>query len=58
MTHGMDRLYVGDQIEVIVGPDQSRFTGVLCGWDGVAVYVHGLGFPVEDILEMNLLVGT
>lgn len=55
LTHGMDKLYTGDRVELIVGPDKARFTGVLVGWDSIAVYVNGLGFPVEDILEMNPL---
>lgn len=55
MTNGMDKLYPGDRIELIMDPDRARFTGVFCGWDDFAVYVNGLGFPVEDIFEMNPL---
>lgn len=55
LTHGMDKLYLGDRVELIVGPDKARFTGVLTGWDNIAVYVNGLGFPVEDILKTNPL---
>lgn len=53
LTHEMNKLYSGDRVELIVGPDRARFTGVLVGWDDVAVYMNGLGFPVEDVLEVN-----
>jgi hypothetical protein len=52
LTNGMDKLYLGDRVELIVGPDDASFTGVLVGWDDIAVYINGLGFPVEDVLEM------
>jgi hypothetical protein len=55
LTDSMDTFYVGDRVELIMGPDKARFDGVLTNWDDVAVYVNGLGFPQEDILEMNPL---
>lgn len=55
ITNSMDKLYTGDRIELVVGPDKARFTGVLTGWDSIAVYMNGLGFPVEDVLEINPL---
>lgn len=48
----MNIFRLGDSVELIVGPDMARFTGVLTDWDEVAIYVNGLGFPREDIREM------
>lgn len=48
----MNVFHIGDPVILIVGPDKARFTGRLTDWDDVAIYINGLGFPREDILEM------
>lgn len=53
LTNGMDRLYTGDRVVLVTGPDDFTYRGVLTGWDEIAVYVNGLGFPTEDISELN-----
>lgn len=55
LTDSMDTYYVGDRVALILIPDKARFTGILTGWDDVAIYVNGLGFPHESIDRMHSL---
>lgn len=47
--------YLGDSVEIAMLPDCKVFTGILTNWDDIAIYINGLGFPREDILDLNPL---
>lgn len=52
MNHSMDKMYLGDRVELVMRPDKAKFNGVLSKVDDIAVYVNGLGFPHEDIEDI------
>lgn len=49
----MNVFFIGDPIRLVMRPDLKVFEGVMTGWDDVAIYLDGLGFPRDDIVEME-----
>lgn len=52
MNHSMDKMYLGDRVELVMATDKAKFHGVLSNWDDIAIYVNGLGFPIEDVEDI------
>ncbi len=46
------KIHVGDWVEFVM-EDGKFFEGILDHFDEVAIYVNGLGYPIESILTME-----
>jgi hypothetical protein len=48
LTDSMDTFYLGDRVKVTMRGG-FKYEGIFSGWDDIAIYINGLGYPQEDI---------